>query len=86
MISHNAASATMMETFRKIGFDRVASLNIEIYRRPLVAKQQLTYSSSKWSPSHSGFFVCMNSLTTKKVQQLKDISERLGLGLKIETF
>ena len=86
VISHPTASATMMETFRKIGFDRVASLNIEIYRRPLVSKQQLTYSNSRWSPSGSGFFVCMNSLTTTKVQQLKDISAQLGLGLKIETF
>ena len=86
VISHQMVATTIIETFRKIGFDRVASLNIEMFGYPVVSKQQHTHNRYQWHPGGSGFFVCTSSSTYRKVKQLKDINEKLGLGLKIETF
>jgi hypothetical protein len=75
---------TMVEAIRKIGFDKVKSLNILMYGSPIVSNQKYNQDKYNWSDAGSGVFVFTHSNTDKKLSQLNEINDGLGLGLKIE--
>ena len=75
---------TMVEVIRKIGFEKVKSLNIQMYGSPIVSNQKYNQDKYNWSDAGSGVFVFTHSNTDKKVSQLNEINDGLGLGLKIE--
>jgi len=75
---------TMVEVIRKIGFEKVKSLNIQMYGCPIVSNQKYKQNKYNWSDAGSGIFVFTHSNTNKKLSQLNEINDGLGLGLKIE--
>jgi len=75
---------TMVEVIRKIGFERVKSLNIQMYGFPIVSNQKYRQDKYNWSDAGSGIFVFTHSNTDKKLSQLNEINDGLSLGLKIE--
>jgi hypothetical protein len=77
------AADTMVEVLRKIGFEKVKSLNIQMYGFPIVSHKQFKQDTYNWSDAGSGVFVFTHSNTDKKISQLKEINDRLALGLKI---
>ena len=84
-ICHHKVVETFIEVIRKIGFDRVASVGIDVSGHPMVSKQHHRHGVVIWTPVGSGYFVRTHSGTSQKVQQLTKINEQLHLGLKIET-
>lgn len=84
VICRRNVGQTMVEVFRKISFSNVAALNITTKGYPLVSKQQHTHRGQKWTPAGSGFFVCTQSSTPRKMKYLTTINERLGLKLRIK--
>ena len=75
---------TMVEAIREIGFEKVKSLNIQMYGYPIVSNQKYSQDKYNWSDAGSGVFVFTHSNTDKKLSQLNEINDGLGLGLKIE--
>ena len=84
-IYHWDVSKTIIDVFRKIGFSKVAAVELKVLGgNPLVSKQQHTRGKYTWTEAGSGFFVCTHSGTAQKLKQLKKVNNRLALGLKIE--
>ena len=75
---------TMVEVIRKIGFEKVKSLNIQMYGFPIVSNQKYKQDKYNWSDTGSGIFVFTHSSTDKKISQLNEINDGLALGLKID--
>jgi len=76
---------TMVETIRKIGFEKVKSLNIQMYGLPLVSNKKVKEDKYNWSDAGAGVFVLTHSNTEKKLSQLIEINDRLALNLTIKT-
>ncbi len=83
-ICHRDVSKTMIDVFRKIGFSKVATVELIDRGFPLVSKQQHRQGDCVWKEAGSGFFVCTHSGTARKFNQLNQVNNRLALGLKIE--
>lgn len=75
---------TMVEVIRKIGFEKVKSLNIQMYGFPIVSNTQHKQEKYNWSDTGTGIFVFTHSNTEKKLSQLNEISDALALELKVE--
>ena len=75
---------TMVEVIRKIGFEEVKSLNLQMYGVPIISNQKYKQEKYNWSDAGSGIFVFTHSSTDKKLSQLNEINDGLGLRLKIE--
>jgi len=83
-ICQSKVADTMVEVIRKIGFEKVKSLNIEICGLPLVSNQKYEQKKYHLSDAGSGIYVFTHSNTDKKLSQLNEINDALALGLKIE--
>ncbi|HEX5154335.1 MAG TPA: helicase-related protein [Parafilimonas sp.] len=84
IIFHNKAAKTLVNTIVEIGIDKVQSLNLINDGVPLVSNQKDNkYKSSQYEVSH-GLYVITHSSTQQKKKLLENISEKFGLGLKIE--
>lgn len=77
------ASDTMVETIRKIGFEKVKSLGIEMYGCPLVSNKKMREDKYGWSTAKPNMFIFTHSNTNKKISQLHEINDALSLGLII---
>jgi len=75
---------TMVEVIRKIGFEKVKSLGIEMYGCPLVSHTKLKEDKYGWSTAEPNMHIFTHSNTNKKVAQLREINDGLTLGLIIE--
>lgn len=75
---------TMVEVIKKIGFDKVKSLNIEMYGHPIVSDTKYRQDKYKWADAGRGVYIFTHSNTDKKFSQLNEINEALSLGLLIE--
>jgi len=75
---------TMVETIRKIGFEKVRSLNIQMYGFPIVSTKKYKQDKYNWSNAGSGYYILTHSNTDKKLSQLHEINDGLSLELKIE--
>ena len=83
-ICHRDVSKTMIDVFRKIGFSKVATVELMDRGFPLVSKQQHRQGDCVWKEAGAGFFVCTHSGTARKFNQLNQVNDGLALGLKIE--
>lgn len=75
---------TMVEVIRKIGFEKVKSLNIQMYGFPIVSNKMYKQDKYNWSDAGSGIYVFTHSNTDKKLSQLNEINDGLNLRLRIE--
>ena len=86
VIWHRQAIDTLIESLRKIGFEKVAKLDIQHgggYQ--LVSKDKRPpVAGHIWQHECDGWYVYSNISNSQKVQDLKRISDHYHLGLKIE--
>ena len=75
---------TMVEVIKKIGAEKVRSLDIRMYGYPLISDKKVGQEKYNWSELNHNCFVLTHSSTDKKVSQLNEINEALNLGLRIE--
>lgn len=75
---------TMVEVIKKIGFEKVRTLDVQMYGCPIVSNKKVREDKYNWSDAGAGFFVFTHSNTDKKISQLREISDALSLGLRIE--
>jgi len=75
---------TMVEVIKKIGTEKVRSLNIQMYGFPIVSDQKYRQNKYNWSEVKPGLYIFTHSSTEKKMSQLNEINDALGLGLVIE--
>lgn len=75
---------TFCETIKAIGAEKVRSLNMQMQGYPLVSEEQYKGKSTNWASVGSGLFVNARSTTSWKFKQLRQINDRLKLGLKVE--
>lgn len=75
---------TMVEVIRRIGFEKVRSLNIQMYGFPIISVTKYEQEKYNWSEATAGLYVFTHSSTDKKLSQLNEINDALSLGLRIE--
>jgi hypothetical protein len=74
----------MVEVIRKIGFEKVKSLNIEMYGFQLVSEKKHVHGKYNWSDAGGNVYIFTLSNTDEKLSQLNEINDGLSLGLKID--
>ncbi len=86
VIWNRQAIDTFINTLRKIGLERIASLNIQHGRgHNLVSKDKRpTVPGRIWQHECDGWYIYSNISNSQKVEDLKLISRHFHLGLKIE--
>ena len=75
---------TMVEVIKKIGIEKVRSLNIKMYSFPIVSDQKFGQEKYNWLEAKPGTYILTHSNTDKKMSQLIEINDSLSLGLIIE--
>ena len=75
---------TMVEVIKRIGLEKVKSLNIQMYGFPIVSNMKYGQGKYIWSDAGPGLFIFTHSSTDKKRSQLNEINDALSLGLRIE--
>lgn len=79
-----SATQTMIETIRKIGIERVASLNMEVCHIPLVSRE-INPRYEQWTKNiDTGWYLMAQSDTRQKYMQLKSIISQLDINVKTE--
>ena len=84
VICYKRVTDTFIETIRRIGPERVASLGMEVRHHPLVSREKIGLFKDNSKPIDDDWFVITESDTAQKYLQLMSISTQLGLGLTIE--
>ncbi len=84
VICEQKVVSTMIETLRKIGFDRVETLNISVAGRPLITQQKSSNMARRWKDVGSGYYVHVNSSTDAKIKLLNTINNQLNVRIKIK--
>lgn len=84
VICYKRVVNTFIETIKKIGPERVASLGLEVRHHPLVSKEKIALFKDNSKPVDGEWYVITESDTAQKYVQLTSISDQLGLGLDIE--
>lgn len=83
VICYKRVVNTFIETIKKIGPERVASLGMEVRHHPLVSKEKIALFKDNSKPIDDKWYVITESDTWQKYVQLTSISSQLGLGLNI---
>jgi len=86
VLCDRSAAITFSQTIEKIGAERVAALNLEYCKTPLLSHEYSTnkpYKAAQREISGGWLLFTQGSSTTKQLLLL-NISKRLNLGLKIE--
>lgn len=84
VICYKRVVNTFIETIKKIGPERVASLGLEVRHHPLVSREKIALFKDNSKPIDGEWYVITESDTWQKYMQLTSMSEQLGLGLDIE--
>ena len=85
VIWHRAAINTFIETLRRIGLERIPSVNIVHGGFNLVSKEKRPVQPGRvWQHEADGWFIYSNISNSSKVADLKLISKQFKLGLNIE--
>jgi len=82
VINNKYAYETMIEVIIKVGVQKVASLKIKHYGFDFISKTAADIYQQHKLPD--GYLIITHSSTDKKKRQLEEISQKLGLGLKVE--
>lgn len=78
------ATITFIETLRKFGADKVASLNIEWRRRELCSKEPIKGYEQYMKPLDNGWLINSQSDSSEKYLLLTSIAKKLGIDCTIE--
>ena len=85
VIWHRAAINTFIETLRRIGLERIPSVNIVHGGYNLVSKDKRPVKPGRvWQHESDGWFIYSNISNSTKVEDLTLISRHFKLGLNIE--
>ena len=84
VICYKRVVNTFIDTIKKIGPERVASLGLEVRHHPLVSREKIALFKDNSRPIDDEWYVITESDTAQKYLQLNSISTQLGLGLNIE--
>ncbi len=86
VIWHRQAIDTFIESLRKIGFDRVARLNLKHGKGyHLVSKEKRPpVAGHIWQHECDGWFIYSNISNSQKIQDLQQISDHYHLGLIVK--
>lgn len=84
VICYKRVVNTFIETIKKIGPERVASLGMKVRNHPLVSREKIARFKDNSKPIDDKWYVITESDTWQKYMQLTSISDQLGLGLDIE--
>lgn len=81
-INDRHASQTLCDTIIKIGVERVKALNIIVNGLNIVSREEDDFYNQQ--RLNSGYFIMTHSNTKNKKKQIEEMSNRLGLGLKVK--
>ena len=81
-IYESVVAKMFVRVIRKIGAEKVRSLNIQQAGYPLISEQEYK-DKGQWAAVDSGLYVNTRSNTDVKCQHLCEINRKLNLGLKI---
>ena len=84
VIHENTGKSTFMKTILKIGVEKVQELNMKWRKHPLISKHMHSRESSWHHDVDSGFYIYKDMNKSTMFEQLKEINDRLGLGLRLE--
>jgi len=85
VVWHHKAIDTYIDAIKHIGYERVSALGIEHGGYNIVSRQpRPTHPGRIWQHEIDGWYVYTNSSNAQKTNDLKQISDRCGLGLTIE--
>lgn len=85
VICRTKAIDTYIATIKYIGYERVASLNIQHSSFNIVSRQKRPTKPGRiWQHKSDGWYIYSNTSNIVKMEDLKEISDRLRLGLRIE--
>ena len=83
VICYRRVVNTFIDTIKKIGPERIASLGLEVRNYPLVSREKIALFKDNSKPIDGEWYVITESDTWQKYMQLRGISSQLGLGLDI---
>lgn len=81
-INNRYAYETLIEVVETVGVEKVAALGLKHVGLDFISKTRDDFYNQHELPG--GYLILTHSSTDKKKRQLEEISEKLGLGLKVE--
>jgi hypothetical protein len=82
VINNRYAYETLIEVVETVGVQKVAALSLKHVGLDFISKTKDDFYNQH--EASGGFLILTHSSTDKKKRQLEEISEKLGLGLKVE--
>lgn len=84
VICRTTAIETLKASLRRIGLQRVHDLNIQHSGYNLVSKQKRPSDGQIWQHELDGWYIYSNTTNLVKINDLRFISDKLHLGLKVD--
>lgn len=84
VICRTTAIETLKASLRRIGLQRVHDLNIQHAGYNLVSKQKRPSDGQIWQHELDGWYIYSNTTNLVKINDLRFISDKLHLGLKVD--
>lgn len=82
VINNRYAYETLIEVVETVGIQKVAALGLKHVGLDFIGKTRDDFYNQHELPD--GYLILTHSSTDKKKRQVEEISEKLGLGLKVE--
>lgn len=82
VVNNRYAYETLIEVVQKAGIEKVAALGLKHVGLDFIGKTRDDFYNQHELPG--GYLILTHSSTDKKKRQLEEISQKLGLGLKVE--
>ncbi len=82
VINNKYAYETLIQVVEKAGIEKVEKLGLKQVGLYFISKNRDDFYNQHELPG--GYLITTHSSTAKKKQQIEEISEKLGLGLKVE--
>lgn len=83
-VFNNKVADTFVEVIKKIGYEKIKSLNIYHNGVPIISDKKDDFYTQRQVLENC--FIMTHSSTKDKIRQLHEINERLKLGMKIEVI
>lgn len=81
---YSSVKETFLETLRKIGYQKLSKVKLEVCRLPMFSQNQYELYKDFMEPIGGGWYVNTQGDTYNKYVQLKNINDQLNLGLEID--
>ncbi len=82
VVNNRYAYESLIEIVQSVGIEKVAALGIKHVGLDFISKTRDDFYNQHELPG--GYLILTHSSTDKKKRQLEEISQKLGLGLKVE--